>query len=337
MKYFYTYIILLVYPFVLQAGDHSRSFLNIGVGARSLAMGGAFSALADDGSAFYWNPAGASLLEKPLFSAMYGPQFGGIRNPLGHYHYAGLTLPLRRNAVAAVNWIRLAVDDIPVYSELQGDSYWDRFHDPSLRPTGVPEGYMQDLEDALFFTFALNNRLTADLGWSMHRVRIDFPVGLTMKWFRQRLGEGEASGMGIDFGVMCRIHMNDFLSDDRFGIFSGSFSVRDIAGSRLSWNTRHEDNIPSRTVWGLAYTHPVAALRGECSISWDHESGGWYEGERFGFEYRGFGTLALRAGVDRGSFCCGAGLRIWRVTVDYALLTHELDNLHRISCSVHLK
>jgi hypothetical protein len=36
----------------------TASFLNVGVGARGLAMGGAYTALADDANAIYWNPAG---------------------------------------------------------------------------------------------------------------------------------------------------------------------------------------------------------------------------------------------------------------------------------------
>ena len=42
----------------------TASFLNIGVGARYLAMGGAGTALADDANALYWNPAGLAALSK---------------------------------------------------------------------------------------------------------------------------------------------------------------------------------------------------------------------------------------------------------------------------------
>lgn len=334
MKVKSVYLLLLI-PLALHADEHTRSFLTIGVGARSLAMGGAFAPGMNDGTAFYWNPAGVALVDKPLLSFMYGPQFGSIRNPLGHFHYAGYSQPLRRRAVLAVNWVRLSVDDIPVYSELNGDSYWDRFHDPSLRPTGVPEGYIQDVEDAFFFTFGLQNPLLADLGWSLHRVRIDVPLGVTMKWFRQKLGSGEASGMGVDAGGMLRIHMDDFLDNKGFGILSLSCAVKDIAGSSLSWNTTHEDKISSRVVWGAAYSHPLAALRGMCTLSWNRENGD-LNGDRFGFEYSGFSVLALRAGLNNGRFSCGAGIHIWRVQVDYALLSHELDTLHRISCSLSL-
>ena len=41
-----------------QFRKYSNEFLNIGAGARGLAMGGAQVASAEDGNAGYWNPAG---------------------------------------------------------------------------------------------------------------------------------------------------------------------------------------------------------------------------------------------------------------------------------------
>ena len=38
-------------------GTRSAEFLTLGAGARAEAMGQAFTAVADDGSALYWNPA----------------------------------------------------------------------------------------------------------------------------------------------------------------------------------------------------------------------------------------------------------------------------------------
>ena len=47
----------------------TASFLNVGVGARGLGMGGAYTALADDSDAIYWNPAGLAGVEKHEFRA----------------------------------------------------------------------------------------------------------------------------------------------------------------------------------------------------------------------------------------------------------------------------
>ena len=41
----------------------SGSDLGLGVGARAIGLGGAFSAVADDGSALFWNPAGIARMK----------------------------------------------------------------------------------------------------------------------------------------------------------------------------------------------------------------------------------------------------------------------------------
>ena len=55
-------------------GTTSASFLEIGAGARSLAMGGAYVSLANDVSALYWNPAGIASVVRPsiqLYHALF--------------------------------------------------------------------------------------------------------------------------------------------------------------------------------------------------------------------------------------------------------------------------
>ena len=56
-----------VLPFsqtVSKTGTTAAQFLKIGIGARALAMGGAYSAVSDDATALYWNPAGLSSMKK---------------------------------------------------------------------------------------------------------------------------------------------------------------------------------------------------------------------------------------------------------------------------------
>ncbi|MDP3541633.1 MAG: PorV/PorQ family protein [Elusimicrobiota bacterium] len=61
-------------------GAETASFLDIGVGARGLGMGGAYTALADDASSLYWNPAGLSKLEKREVTASHAEMFESTRH-----------------------------------------------------------------------------------------------------------------------------------------------------------------------------------------------------------------------------------------------------------------
>ncbi|MEF3280905.1 MAG: PorV/PorQ family protein [Elusimicrobiota bacterium] len=58
-----------------QSGGQAGAFLNYGVGARALGMGGAFFAISDDATASYWNPAALSLVERKEFSFMQAQMF----------------------------------------------------------------------------------------------------------------------------------------------------------------------------------------------------------------------------------------------------------------------
>ncbi|OGS49479.1 MAG: hypothetical protein A3J79_13345 [Elusimicrobia bacterium RIFOXYB2_FULL_62_6] len=59
-------------------GTTGAGFLNLGMGARAIAMGGAYSAVADDASAAYWNPAGLVRSEGASFMFMHASYLSGI-------------------------------------------------------------------------------------------------------------------------------------------------------------------------------------------------------------------------------------------------------------------
>ncbi|MBI5242356.1 MAG: PorV/PorQ family protein [Elusimicrobia bacterium] len=70
-----------------ESGGQPGQFLQYGVGARALGMGGAFYAIADDATAAYWNPAGLAYLQRKeasFMSAMLWEQT--TLNCLGYAH-----------------------------------------------------------------------------------------------------------------------------------------------------------------------------------------------------------------------------------------------------------
>src|SRR5258707_12887851 len=73
-----------------QFRTYSNEFLNIGAGARGLAMGSAQVASVNDGTATYWDPAAlATIKGSPQLNVMHAEYFAGI----GKYDFASLSLP----------------------------------------------------------------------------------------------------------------------------------------------------------------------------------------------------------------------------------------------------
>jgi len=94
-----------------QFTKYSNEFLNIGAGARGLAMASAQVASVSDATAGYWNPAAlANIRDNPQVSLMHAEYYAGI----GKYDFASLALPLKDNKrVLGLTALRFAVDDIP--------------------------------------------------------------------------------------------------------------------------------------------------------------------------------------------------------------------------------
>ena len=83
------------------AGTTAANFLKIGVGARATAMGGAFTAIVDDGTALYWNPAGLARIEDLGISAMYNMHFQEVTQGYlsGAFPFLGGTVGLGVNYI----------------------------------------------------------------------------------------------------------------------------------------------------------------------------------------------------------------------------------------------
>lgn len=92
------------------APKYSNEFLAIGVGARALGMARTQTALANDVTAGYWNPAGLlDIKTKYEVSLMHAEYFAGIAK----YDYVAFATPIDSVSHLGVSVIRFGVDDIP--------------------------------------------------------------------------------------------------------------------------------------------------------------------------------------------------------------------------------
>src|SRR5580765_1256056 len=89
------------------ATKYAGEFLKIPVGARAVAMGGAFTAIADDATSPFWNPAGMVYLPYKEVFLQHAEQFGSLVN----HNFGSAVFPMkngeeRRSAFGvALTWV----------------------------------------------------------------------------------------------------------------------------------------------------------------------------------------------------------------------------------------
>ena len=106
---------VLGYSQVSLADDnHALPMMRMGVGARALAMGGAYTAVASDATAGYWNPAALAQLEGLSVSTMVAANMSFDRK----YNYLSVGHKFKFGALG-FSWMNAGTSDIP-YGAVEG-------------------------------------------------------------------------------------------------------------------------------------------------------------------------------------------------------------------------
>ena len=152
MKKLFLITLILISVITLSAGRYAGDFIKIGSGVRSQGMGGAFASLADDCYAFFWNPAGIGQLNKLQMGLMRAYLY----KDLAYYDNFSFCQPLPNNVAIGINWTRLTIEDIPVYSEEHLVGTVDqRAAFPWLNLSGIPDDKFTSTDDLFQIAFAI--------------------------------------------------------------------------------------------------------------------------------------------------------------------------------------
>ncbi len=337
MRYILFLLIFIQLSFA-QSTKYGGSFLEIGVGARALSMGSANVAVADDGSAFYWNPAGLASLGRMQVSGMYADLFNSLENHI----FTNVALPVFGGAMISASWIRLAVEDIPRYNDPHYEKYKDasdptqaRIREGELLKDSATDHFAYS-DNAYVITIAKLNRLNADLGWQYFEFPVDVGYGVNFKMIDTYLDDKHASGLGIDAGIKIAIGLYDIFDDDRMGKVMFGINVQDLFNTKIKWdtNSKHRDEIERNWKYGFALSQPLEFMNSEMLIAYDLNSK--YDGSsHLGLELKYKSLFALRLGSNSGNFTTGVGLAYWQVQINYAYQNHVLGNSHRVETSFY--
>jgi hypothetical protein len=345
-KYTFLISILLVAGTIrVAAQKYSNEFLSIGVGARAHGMAGAQTALTEDLTASYWNPAGLSHIEAPFqVAAMHAVWFVGVTQ----YDYIGFGTSLNKENHAYLSFalIRLGIDNIPYTINLVNA-------DGTINYDNVSSFSAADYAFLTSYARRLRNQA--------------FSVGGSFKIVRRIIGTiGSSWGFGADFGLQYRkngwrlgVMARDLTTT--FNAWSFTLSEKEKQTFEATGNEIPASNTEitkPQFIFGGAYRFALGAKSAltpalDLILTTDGQrnvlvsSAAFNLDPRIGLEYDYDQFLQLRAGIGNMQRVIddfdpekerltvqpniGIGIRLGRLQLDYALT--DVGNLSQLRYS----
>ena len=152
-----------------KTGTTAASFLKIGIGARAVSMGGAYSAVSNDLSAIYWNPAGLGRMSQGEAAFNHIDWIAGIK-----YDNAAVALLIENVGTLGISFTSMNVGDIEVTT--------------TAAPEGTGEKYSAG---GTVMDISFGRKLTDK-----------FSIGFNAKYIREYIWNMNAQSIAIDFGTM---------------------------------------------------------------------------------------------------------------------------------------
>lgn len=318
-KLFFITIVLAQAVSAQSVGKYAGEFLAIGVGGRALGLGGAYTALANDATAGYWNPAGLVRINYPEVMLAHDERYAGLIN----YDFASVAIPYGNDVSLGLGIIRLGVDGIPDTRNAWIDNNGNGIFDNVDRLDYDKISYFTSADWAVYLTYS-------------KKVDESFSYGANVKLIRRDLAEQSATGIGFDVGILY----------SPFADFFIGVNGQDLTTTLVSWTTGRNELISPTMKVGSAYFLELFGGRFAPTVDVDVR----FENRRFasianvgpisldpriGFEYEFGGLVALRLGYnDVKQVSVGAGVHLRKLDIDYSFArfgSKELDDTHRIS------
>lgn len=275
-----------------RSGTAAVQFLKIGVGARAIGMGESFTAVANDASALYWNPAGIVEFKNHQLLVSHINWLVDIKHDfIGYVHHLDGT-----NSVG-IGITALYMDDMMETTE---------YH-----PAGTGN----------YFSFG-------DIGISLsygRKMTDRFSFGISLKYFQETLAEFKMHGMMVDLGTF---YWTGFGSS-RFAVCMSNFGNQvKPTGSFINRDQQRISKFQSfspPTMFKVGFATELfqtAQHRMTTAIQLNHPNDS-AENLNLGMEYGWREYFFLRAGyklnMDEETFSLGMGCKVPLKIIDLSV------------------
>lgn len=303
-------------PVTEGTGGQGAMLFEAGGSARSLAMGQAFTALADQGEAVLYNPAGLGQIHSAKLSLLGGTLYGSTYQSVLAYNMPWAT-----------------------YGTF-GLAYVGAFG--VLEETIDPYGNNIDAEDGMS---------NSGVMISYAKKFSAFGVGLAPKILFSRLSDEQALAFDVDAGFMLYpiafFIANKPTTSLPYDLVTLGVSLKNLLAATMDYTGSGMEPANPRIVragLGIRLLDNRVKLASDISYTLDDNGVfGWYEG----LEVYPVKLLALRAGINQNFFSFGLGVntelsRSVALEVDYAFMMNYaseflLEPVHKVSLNLNLK
>lgn len=294
-------LLLAVVPTTLRAGDPGDAgalFLRIGMGGRASGMGEAFSAVAEDASSVYWNPAAMSAVLGTRVIFMHNEYLLSMR-----LEQAALTHETEYGTFG-LGFTGLYMDEMDRYDDV---------------PSDVPLGTFSAYD--VSFTVAYSRYLIPNLS-----------AGVAVKPVYEKIDEITAAGVAFDLGLY---HVSKVPGVKFAAVASNigtpmKFVDEEFELPRtLKIGGSFEREIPTLRGGILATLDLVFPNDGEMKQ---------HVGAEYGYDRRLFLRAGYKGGYDSQGATFGLGVRLREFDLDYGVIfgSNDLGDSHRISLSLRV-
>jgi hypothetical protein len=304
------------------AGAASAPYLKLPMGARGAGMGEAFSGIADDVNALYYNPAGLTAMEAGQLALMHLEGFGGVR-----YENLGLAVPAELVGLdiwgtVGLSYTLVAIEDTPRTRILPG----------------TVNTYDQAWADRGFLFTGGASVITFSYAWQATKL---YSIGATFKGINEKVDTVSGWGLAGDIGLLSRPELVKGLSAgltlQNLGTSpdpSASLPIVMRLGLGYDWEAPFtRERLDDKLLTGVDLIMPIVPVDGVWHLNVGTEYTRWFEAQwasvRAGYRVpTDLGPLAgLTVGGSLGTELPGANL-----SLDYAWIPYgELGNMHRIA------
>jgi len=289
-------------------GGYAGSFLQVPIGARPTAMGGAYIGVSNDGAGALFNPAGLANLKSRLFATSY--RVMKLDRKLG---YVTAVFPIQNEATLGVHWLYAGSGSVTM-------------RDFNGRPLDAD--------------FSQNNHAFAVL--FAKRFEKYFSFGIKLNYYHATIPEVTASSIGFDCGLMLYVdELIDREKRDELPIknIQAGLTIKNL-GMKYPWNSQkfntvyrgdsrgfeQDDKVPLEIGLGGSARVFKSKLLLAADVVKNEEQGAVFQ---TGTEFIITSDFVVRGGYGDKRFTAGTGY-VFKfgkqlLAIDYAFSTDKAD------------